>query len=250
MASKAKIIDALSQLSAADDSHWTDDGLPAIAVMRTLTGDATLTRADVTKVDDTFTRNSAIGERQNPAKDEVVDGVKDDGADAGKVEETDVEVKPGEAGRFDDEASVTDVARLQGDDGEFVDEFVDEDKPDLPPLDAVNQRITEMEAYATKLKAKFDEAKADYDEFNVELDRAREFRDQNYAYEKPGDAIRGYLDRQLKNLADRYSHSVKVRQALQGLEIAPTAKSPIDSAMARDHKRGRPTFTVKPPEAK
>lgn len=56
--SKDAILNALSSLSADDDTHWTSDGLPLLDNLKQLTGIASLTRSDVTSALPGFSRNT------------------------------------------------------------------------------------------------------------------------------------------------------------------------------------------------
>lgn len=54
-----KITDALSKLDVGNDTHWTAEGAPRIETLRILAGDGTLTRDDINKAANDFTRDSA-----------------------------------------------------------------------------------------------------------------------------------------------------------------------------------------------
>lgn len=56
---ETKIKDALAKLDPKNDNHWTAEGAPRIETLRMLTGTPSLTRDDVTKVDQSFSRTSA-----------------------------------------------------------------------------------------------------------------------------------------------------------------------------------------------
>lgn len=61
MADKSKITDALKQLDAGNDEHWTEGKAPAMAAVKDLAGDPSLTRADVDAAAEGFTRDTAPG---------------------------------------------------------------------------------------------------------------------------------------------------------------------------------------------
>lgn len=44
------MLELLKTLDPADDTLWTDDGLPSLSAVQTLVGDATITRDDINKV--------------------------------------------------------------------------------------------------------------------------------------------------------------------------------------------------------
>lgn len=58
------ITDALGQLDAKNDAHWTADGLPRIDTLKSMTGDQTLTRDAVEKANPGFNREKAGGENR------------------------------------------------------------------------------------------------------------------------------------------------------------------------------------------
>jgi len=61
VADKTKITDALKKLDPKNDDHWTASKQPAMAAVEELMGDKTITRADVDKAADGFTRDTAPG---------------------------------------------------------------------------------------------------------------------------------------------------------------------------------------------
>lgn len=55
-----KIREALTKLDPKNDAHWTTEGTPRLETVRLLTGDNTITREDITKENQGFTREMAI----------------------------------------------------------------------------------------------------------------------------------------------------------------------------------------------
>lgn len=67
--SKDAILNALSSLSADNDTHWTSDGLPLLDNLKQLTGIASLTRSDVTSALPGFSRNTtSMAKPQKPVQ--------------------------------------------------------------------------------------------------------------------------------------------------------------------------------------
>lgn len=52
-----KIRHALTQLDAANDKHWTEDGLPREGIIRKLAGDETISRKDISEAQPGFQRH-------------------------------------------------------------------------------------------------------------------------------------------------------------------------------------------------
>lgn len=52
------MLDKIKLLDVLDDKSWTSDGLPAIAAVKAITGDDTITRADINKVAFGLTRDN------------------------------------------------------------------------------------------------------------------------------------------------------------------------------------------------
>lgn len=62
-----KLISALGQLDTSNDDHWTQEGLPRLDVLKTMTGE-TVTRAQIFEISKTFNRyNTSL-------EDETVEG--------------------------------------------------------------------------------------------------------------------------------------------------------------------------------
>lgn len=55
-----KIQDALRKLDTTKDTHWTQDGLPAINIVKVLAGVSNVTRAEIEAAAPGFTRNSPV----------------------------------------------------------------------------------------------------------------------------------------------------------------------------------------------
>lgn len=64
----AKIRAALDQLDKANDTHWTDDGLPREGIVRKLAGDTTLSRKDISEAYPGFQRTPAQADAPNADK--------------------------------------------------------------------------------------------------------------------------------------------------------------------------------------
>ena len=64
MANATEIKTALPLLDPKNDEHWTQDGLPAIAIVQQIV-QATVTRADVTNADPQFNRAAALAAAQD-----------------------------------------------------------------------------------------------------------------------------------------------------------------------------------------
>lgn len=90
------ISEALRKLNPSDDSHWTTDGLPIVAVVASLVEDKDLTREMVTASDPTYCRATAIEEAKDAA-----DKVRNQGpkAKAKKVTSTELAAQLGELGK-------------------------------------------------------------------------------------------------------------------------------------------------------
>lgn len=54
-----KIKEGLARLDPKNDNHWTEEGLPRLEAMRLFTGQASLTREQVTDADPAFNRKTA-----------------------------------------------------------------------------------------------------------------------------------------------------------------------------------------------
>jgi len=52
------MLDKIKLLDAKDDKSWTSDGLPAVAAVKAITGDDTITRADINKAAFGLTREN------------------------------------------------------------------------------------------------------------------------------------------------------------------------------------------------
>lgn len=84
-----KIKDALAKLDVNNDNHWTADGNARIETMRMLTGTPSLTREDITKVDQEFNRDNA-----RKAIDKKVDDDKRVAGELSKSENVDAQGNP------------------------------------------------------------------------------------------------------------------------------------------------------------
>jgi hypothetical protein len=56
---KNDLVEILQNLDHADDSHWTDDGLPIVKIVQDLAGDKTITRAQLNDAAPGFSRKVA-----------------------------------------------------------------------------------------------------------------------------------------------------------------------------------------------
>lgn len=73
-----QIKEALAKLDPNDDAHWTDAGAPSVAAMKELTGNASLTRSDITAaLPDGFDRDNTT--LQAEANDANADQATDEG---------------------------------------------------------------------------------------------------------------------------------------------------------------------------
>jgi len=66
------MLEKIKQLNVLDDKSWTSDGLPAISAVKAITGDETITRADINKVAFGLTRENVKTWVSSEVKVEVV----------------------------------------------------------------------------------------------------------------------------------------------------------------------------------
>jgi predicted nuclease with TOPRIM domain len=66
-----QIEEALLQLDVANDDQWTQDGLPRVDVIQVLTENNTVTRAEITAVDPTFSRYP-VNKEEIPNESETI----------------------------------------------------------------------------------------------------------------------------------------------------------------------------------
>lgn len=224
MVSKNKLLAALSLLVATDDSHWTDDGLPSVQVVRQLASDATVTRGDITRVAPDLTRASVTIPESTGVDEEIVSAQHEDSA-APAVDAV-VALR---------DAPVDALAEVNTTDTKDEDDVVLHD--DLPPLEAIEARMVELQGDLEKARKARDDAQAVYAEVSDELDKLTEFREQHYAKEKPADVIRAYLDRQQQNTLARHQ---RVQALVDSGLAGATVRSPLDMSMMRNKTRGRP----------
>jgi hypothetical protein len=65
----SKLLEALRKLDTTNDDHWTQDGLPRLDVLKTMTGE-NVTRSDIANVAKSFNRfNAVIKDEANTAKE-------------------------------------------------------------------------------------------------------------------------------------------------------------------------------------
>lgn len=65
-----KLIEALTSLDTDNDDHWTQDGLPRLDVLKSLTGES-VTRSDISGVSKTFNRFNPVIESEQGEADET-----------------------------------------------------------------------------------------------------------------------------------------------------------------------------------
>lgn len=105
---------ALVLLVPTDDDHWTEDGLPRMDAMKSLTGDGSLTRKAVTDAWPGFTRASRLAELQEVAstpdeEDEDLGPDEEQEPDLGDLEDDDEDEAPEELEEPEDILAVLDL---------------------------------------------------------------------------------------------------------------------------------------------
>ena len=84
------ILEALAALDVEDNEHWTNDGQPAVAAMQEATGDAELTRAQITEAAPLFSRENPVLEVPDPEPDTIADPNTDPDEVLGDFSEADI----------------------------------------------------------------------------------------------------------------------------------------------------------------
>ncbi len=206
----SKILEALKKLDPANPNHWTEDGSPRMDTIKFMSGDASLTREQVTAAAPGFSRSAPLTDDAPPA-----DPVTPAAAAVTQV------------------ASEIDHAGLEGLAGEG--ETNAQEQPSLPKSDA--QALVESTSAAlveaSARKAEADQAHAAAVKAN---DEALDALVKAGGTETLADQLKLYHASQHRALQDRAA-KIKALREIPLKDILPS-KSRIDEAMARKTARG------------
>lgn len=219
------IKNALSNLDAQNDNHWTDEGLPRLDTVQMLAGDPSITREAVTAAVPGFTRSAVL--HGAPA---------DEAGAAGATEPEEQKVAPAEAGA---------PAAIQN---PTPDEQVLQQPSPVPQapkateeqilaarelVEAENKKLVEL--YSVRDQA----IRAARIQETV-VNEAQHQLDKIDPPETTIGTLQKYLDRQKKNLLERAARKRKLQELQLNPEDLKVKGAPLDEAMRRHTGRGRP----------
>lgn len=228
-----EIKDALAKLDPANPNHWTDDGLPRMETVKFLSGNASLTREQVTTAAPEFNREAALAAQQGAGTPAATPapGTAESAA-AGAVQA---------ATPADDAAPAPPTVDPVADLPPVFDGMpVLQPKPlafDSDDQETLKAKIEEVKLYLSDAINQQQEAKA-----NVEMAQ-NVLADLEAKLQENGgnsqNTITEYLKRQRQNLEERGARKFLIKDSgLDLRQLAKDLKSPVDAAMERKTGRG------------
>lgn len=234
------ITEALGKLDKSNDQHWTADGLPRLETVRFICGNQSLTREDVTKAAPGFSRATVLQ-----------GGAQAAGADSAGASGTTTEQTANAA-----PAAHTLVHTPASSEGEGADGKVQQEGTAIqaegdadPEIAALEKELALAQEELAEIERAFVQAEAYRTKARAEVDRLTLALEAVRPKQSTGDAIRGYLASQVRQLEAR----AQVQETLKnsGVDLSVLASltkgAQIDAAMARRNTRGgaRPMFNLR-----
>ncbi len=228
-----KILNALKELDASNDNHWTADGQPRLDTVKLLAADPAITRDMVLQAAPGFMRSTAVGYMPpagelGPAGGVDLAGQGDSGSPLGvgaagaPLLESGAESGP----------SVLPVLTEQS-------EVADRVATDADEIKALEAFVEETDARAASIRREMDLLKEELSEVVATNDRAREKLDQLRPADTNQSAIAEYLQSQNRRLEERAARkSILANSGVDLRELARDLRSPLDAAMVRKTGRG------------
>ncbi len=209
-----KIRHALTQLDAANDGHWTEDGLPREGIVRKLAGDTTISRKDITDAHPGFQRNPVV---PAPKDGDIVDELTGETVTPGAAGKADTAAQKAatESGADSTDGAHADPAQNTGDymtEGEVREVFETRVKNCITALADAQQAVRDANNSVIVAQNDLQKARADL---------SREFPPMTQA----------------ENVKQYIASEMEERRRAHGYGgIAPGSQ--IDAAMARGNSRG------------
>jgi hypothetical protein len=262
---------ALQSLDPKKDEQWTGDGLPRMDVLQELTGNAELTRRDVSGMAANFTRDNptlekgdapapngdtdqgtttpgpdeaADKEAAKPDENQDVDGAKtgaDENAPAEPPSPPAVENdKPGEPPSDDPDNNVDVDDQPTTPPADEVGEDEVDDEAEVEALSSLEEELADVGERIAKGNERMAELKREQAELQADQDRLLAARE---ARKDPDDDLKARLAFIQSQHAVRAERAGAIREAQAIREAATGARSALDQAMG--NRPGR--FTARPP---
>lgn len=187
---KNALVEILQNLDHADDSHWTDDGLPIVKIVQELTGDKTITRAQLNDAAPGFSRKVELAS-------ETVEG--NNGAPASEVQASD-------DGLFDDRMDP------------------DIDGPGVPLTEEeaeaiLRRRVSDSELALEASRKAIADAQAEFIRASKRVDRARADLNRRFPPLGFSENIQQHLAKQQQLLMERVTGGAGKGQLDQAMAI-------------------------------
>lgn len=233
MATIQIVQNAIAQLDANNNEHWTADGLPRLDAVRTLAGDLTVTREEVNQASPGFIRPAVKAAAPAPWGDNA------SGQAAAAPWSANASDDESDAAHDDSEedSAVASDTPLVAADFEAVPEITE--LSDDATVAEIQQRLHEATALMNSLERQKIAIEKEFKAAQAEVDSITRELEVLVPPETTSDALQGYFARQQQLLQDRASRMKMIQNS--GLDLkALTAglKSPIDAAMSRRTGRG------------
>lgn len=187
---KNDLVEILQNLDHADDSHWTDDGLPIVKIVQELTGDKTITRAQLNDAAPGFSR------------------------------------KVGDAGIAGDETGGAPASEVQAsDDGLFDDRMdPDIDGPGVPLTEEeaeaiLRRRVSDSELALEASRKAIADAQAEFIRASKRVDRSRADLNRRFPPLGFSENIQQHLAKQQQLLMERVTGGAGKGQLDQAMAI-------------------------------
>ena len=206
------LAEALAALDPADDTHWTTDGMPAVAAVQELAGDPSITRKVITDAAPALTRANAEvvkAEQQPPPDSDPESDHPDPDADEEPGE------LPGWTTYFENEPPRADefVAFLNEVPADDLHEFADMLNEQLAGMREAREKLTELIARA---------------QFNAGTAKARAKREVPDMTD--AEARRAYIEQSGKTRAEQVARANELKAALG--PMAADTRTPLTRAFA------------------
>ena len=227
---------ALQHLDMANDDLWTDDGLPRVGAVKELTGDTSITRAQITAADPTFTRNVGGESLDSSGSDSTTDAETDAGDQGADPEPT-----ADESGSQDEEQADADDADSGG--GADTDSGLDQGDGDQPEPEDTRHPEEIRAAKITEIDNMVSELQNEQDQITAQIDSLTATRHALHRQNEPGHgrksdmlARMAVIKSQNEIRAAKHANRAAILKHLDVKSVDP--RSPLDQAMQRKTGRG------------